>query len=188
VKKNNTNYQDLSLFRLPEAFRGRNPFYVQLWWIIQSLLISTSPQFMYGWRRMIYRLFGAKIGKNVLIRPSVKMTYPWNVEIGENTWIGDSVILYSLDKIFIGSNVVISQNSYICTGTHNFTKINFDIERYPIFIENQVWIASDVFVGPGVTIDRGAVVGTRSSVFNNLPPEMVCSGTPAKPIKPRIAQ
>ena len=77
---------------------------------------------MYGWRRNIFRLFGAKIGKNVIIRPSVKMTYPWNIEIGNNSWIGDNVVLYSLDKIEIGNNVVISQNSYLCTGTHNFSK------------------------------------------------------------------
>lgn len=186
--KNKKTYQDLNLFELPKDFRGKNPVIVQLWWIVQSIFISTSPQFMYGWRRNIFRLFGAKIGKNVIIRPSVKMTYPWNIEIGDNSWIGDNVVLYSLDKIEIGNNVVISQNTYLCTGTHNFSKEAFDIERYPILINDEVWLASDVFVGPGVEVKWGAVVGARSSVYNDVPSEMICIGNPAKPIKPRTIE
>ena len=184
INKQN-NFQDLRSFKLPKGFRGRNPFYVQLWWIVQSVFISMSPQFMYGWRRSIYKFFGAKIGKNVLIRPSVKMTFPWHVEIGDYSWIGDDVVLYSLGQIKIGNNVVVSQNSYICTGTHDFSKTTFDMQRYPVQIEDEVWLANDVYVAPGVTIGQGAVVGTRSSVFNDIPGGIISYGSPAKSIKNR---
>ena len=98
-------FQDLSSFRLPDEFRGRPSWYVQLWWLVQSLLFHTSPQALFGWRRFLLRLFGAQIGKNVLIRPSVMVTYPWKVSIGDYSWIGDDAVIYSLGDIRIGSHV-----------------------------------------------------------------------------------
>jgi putative colanic acid biosynthesis acetyltransferase WcaF len=76
-------YQDLKTFKMPKGFRGKTKFYVQLWWILQGTLFRLSPQFMYGWRRSILRLFGANIGDNVLIRPTVKILYPWKLTIGD---------------------------------------------------------------------------------------------------------
>ncbi len=108
--------------------------------------------------------------------------------IGDWSWIGDRVVLYSLGKIEIGSNVVVSQNSYLCAGTHDYTVPSFDISGPKVKIEDEVWLASDVFVGPGVTIGRGAVVGARSSVFHDLPPMMVCRGEPAVPIRERLSR
>ena len=93
--------------------------------------------------------------------------------------------LYTLGRIEIGNNTVISQRSYICTGLHDYTSPTFDIRAKSICIGNQVWIASDVFVAPGVTIGDGAVVGVRSTVLQDLPPDMICYGNPAKPIRPR---
>lgn len=177
--------QNLSQFKLPADFRGKSAFYTQLWWLTQSCLFSTSPQFMYGWRRFLLKLFGAKIGSNVIIRPSAKITYPWKLTIGDNSWIGDNVDLYTLGEIIIGKNSVISQRSYLCTGSHDFTKSDFPIYAKPIIIDDSVWVATDVFVAPGVTIHRNVVVGARSSVFNDLPEDYVYLGTPAKPIKPR---
>ena len=93
--------QDLKSFKLPKNFRGRNAFIVQLWWLVQSILFRTSPQFLYGWRNFLLRLFGAKIGKKVIIRPSVKITYPWKLSIGNYSWVGDDVDLYTLGDIDI---------------------------------------------------------------------------------------
>lgn len=177
--------QRLDQFTLPPNFRGRNSFICQAWWLVQSLLFSTSPQFLYGWRVLLLRLFGAKIGKNVIIRPSVKITYPWKLSIGDNSWVGDYVDLYTLGEINIGKNTVISQRSYICTGSHDFTKKDFPIYARTINIHDSVWIATDVFIAPGVTIHKNAVVGARSSVFNDLAESYVYLGSPAKPIKPR---
>lgn len=140
---------------------------------------------MYGWRRFLLRLFGAQIGKKALIRPSVNVTYPWKLKIGDYSWIGDNVVLYTLGNIEIGSHTVISQRSYICTGSHDYTSPTFDIYTKAIHIGDQVWIAADVFVAPGVTIGDGAVVGLRSTVLHDLPSGMVCYGNPAKPIRPR---
>ncbi len=180
--------QDLSKFSLPAGFRGRSGWQVQAWWVVQAVAFGCSPQFMYGWRRFVARCFGAKIGKNVLLRPSVKMTYPWKVTIGDHSWIGDEVVLYSLGEIEIGANAVVSQRSYICAASHDFTKPTFDIYAKKVTIEDEAWIATDVFVAPGVTIGQGTVVGARSSVFSDLPAGMVCVGSPARPVKLRLPQ
>jgi putative colanic acid biosynthesis acetyltransferase WcaF len=178
--------QDLKQFKLPKNFRGKNALIVQLWWIVQATLFKLSPQFAYGWRRFLLRLFGAKIGKDVIIRPTVKVTYPWKVTIGDYSWIGDDVTLYSLGEIEIGKNTVISQKSYICTGSHDMHSVDFAIFAKKITIKDGCWIATDVFVAPNVTIENDVVVGARSSVFNSLPKNKVCIGTPAKPIKDRF--
>lgn len=180
-------YQDLKSFRLPTKLRGRNPVFVQFWWIFQALIIGLSPQVMYGWRRFWFRIFGAKIGTDVLLRPSVRMTYPWKVAIGDYSWLGDGVELYSLDTITIGSNVVVSQNTYICTGTHDYGVASFDMVTAPICIKDQAWVASDVFIHPGVTIGEACVVGARSTVGKDLPAGMLCVGSPCEVVRSRHA-
>jgi putative colanic acid biosynthesis acetyltransferase WcaF len=177
--------QNLEIYRVQSSYRGRSPVVVQIWWIVQALVFGMSPQVCYGFRRWILRLFGAQVGRNALIRPSVKITYPWKVKIGAFCQIGDDVVIYSFAEIKIGDNSVISQKSYLCAGTHNFRSESFEIQAFPITIEDQVWLAADVFVAPGVTVGRGAVVGARSSVFNDLPPMMICTGSPARPVRPR---
>ena len=178
--------QQLNKFKLPKNFRGRSALTVQLWWFVQALFFNPSPQIFYKWRVFLLRLFGAKIGKGVVIRPSVKVTYPWKVSIGDYSWIGDEVTLYSLGEIEIGKNTVISQKSYICTGSHDMHSENFDIFAQKITIKDGCWIATDVFVAPGIIIEENVVVGARSSVFNALPKNKVCIGSPAKPIKDRF--
>jgi putative colanic acid biosynthesis acetyltransferase WcaF len=178
-------YQDLSLFRLPRGFRGRSAFLVQLWWIVQASVFRWSPQFAYGWRRFLLRLFGAQIGKAVIIRPTATITYPWKLRIGNYSWIGDHVILYTLDLITIGEHTVVSQGSHLCAADHDYEEPTFSIRSKPIMIGNQVWIASDVFIAPGVTIGDAAVVGARSLVFRNLPATMICFGNPCVPVRPR---
>tara|TARA_R110002167_G_scaffold57808_3_gene163489 strand:- start:5904 stop:6464 length:561 start_codon:yes stop_codon:yes gene_type:complete len=182
----NVKYQRLLAFHQPANFRGKQGWYVQLWWLVQSLLFNGSPQFLYGWRRFLLRCFGARIGKNVIIRPSVRVTYPWKLTIGDNSWVGDQVELYTLGEISIGRNAVVSQRSYLCTGGHDYQKVAFDIFAKPIIVEDEAWIATDVFVAPGVTIGYGSVIGARSTVLQNIPKGMVCIGSPAKPIKERI--
>jgi putative colanic acid biosynthesis acetyltransferase WcaF len=172
-------YQDLGLFRLASDFRGRYPALVQLWWIVQATVFGCSPQFMYGWRRAILRLFGAKIGRNVLIRPSVRVTYPWRLTIGDGSWIGDDVGLYTLGPISIGRNAVVSQGSYLCTGTHDYRDLGFAIDAKPIVIDDEVWVAAQVFISPGVRIGRGAVVGVRSLVLSDIPGGVIAMGHPA---------
>lgn len=177
-------FLDLKEFRLPEGFRGRNPLIVQLWWMVQSTLFAWSPQFMYGWRRMLLRCFGASVGNGAVIRPSVRVTYPWKVTIGDQSWIGDDVVIYSLGDIKIGDNVVISQKSYLCAGTHDYQSVDFPIMGKRIVVEDQCWIAADVFVGPGVQICSGVVVGARSTVLRNIEHGGVFAGHPLRYMGP----
>lgn len=178
-------YMDLSRFKVEKDFRGRSAFMVQLWWIVQALFVHSSPQLMYGWRRFWWRLFGAEVGKGVLIRPSVRATYPWKIKIGDHSWIGDRVELYSLGPIEIGQNTVVSQDCYLCAGTHDYIKVDFPLVAKPIHIDDEVWVAAGCFIAPGVTIKRGAIIAARSVVLQDMPAAMICAGHPAKPIKPR---
>lgn len=182
------SFQDLSLFRLPSGFRGRPAWQVQLWWWVQGTLFRGSPQFAYPWRAWLLRLFGAKVGMKSVIRPTVIITYPWKLELGDHVWIGDRAILYSLGKITVGSNSVISQGSHLCAGDHDLTVPDFPIRSRPISVGREAWVAADVFVAPGVTIGDGTVVGARSAVFRDLPPGMICMGHPCEPVRPRISR
>ena len=183
---NHKNIQDLNLYKTPIGFRGKSKIMVQLWWLVQATVFKLSPQMLYGWRTFILRAFGAQIGKKVIIRPSVTITYPRKVKIGDYSWIGDDVVLYSLGEIEIGNHTVISQRSYLCMGSHDYTKKEFPIYAKKILIGSQCWLATDVYVAPGITVGNKTVVGARSSIFKDLPESKVCLGSPAKPIKDRF--
>ena len=139
-----------------------------------------------SWRNFILKIFGAKIGKGSIIHSSVKIWAPWNLIIGEFTAIGSYVDCYNQGLIKIGSNTTISQKSYLCASTHDISDKKNRLIVKPILIEDQVWVAADSFIGPGVTIRQGAVVGARTSVFKDVEPWIVVGGNPAKFIKKRI--
>ncbi|QJD88432.1 colanic acid biosynthesis acetyltransferase WcaF [Cohnella herbarum] len=180
------NLVRLDLYSQSHYSRGRNGIVALLWWFIQGTLFRWSLQPMYGWRNWLLRLFGADIGTGVKIRPSARFTYPWKVKVGEHSWIGDHAELYSLDTITIGKHCVVSQNGYLCTGSHKMDDPAFSLVIKPIRIEDGAWIASDVFVYPGVTIGTMAVVAARSTVLHDIPGNEVHAGTPAKYIKMRF--
>jgi putative colanic acid biosynthesis acetyltransferase WcaF len=165
--------------------RGRPSWYILLWWLVQAIAFPLTPQPLNNLRCALLRLFGAHIGKGVFIRPTARFTYPWKVTIGDYSWIGDNVVLYSLDEIHIGHHCVISQKSYLCTGSHDIHDPAFGLKTASITIDNGVWVAADCFVGPGVQIGANAVIGARSSVFTDMPSSQVCLGTPCRPQYPR---
>ncbi|PHY12809.1 colanic acid biosynthesis acetyltransferase WcaF [Caulobacter sp. B11] len=171
--------QDLSKFRLPPEFRGRSAVIVQLWWIVQATIFGMSPQFLYGWRNWLLRCFGAKIGKDVLIRPTVRITYPWKLRVGDRSWVGDYAGLYTLGEITIGADAVVSQHAYLCTGSHDMGAVGFDIYAMPIVINDEAWVAAGAFIQPGLTIGRGSVIGARSIVTRDTKPFKVYLGSPA---------
>jgi putative colanic acid biosynthesis acetyltransferase WcaF len=156
-----------------------------LWMISSAVLFRLSFHNWYAWRRLLLRIFGARIGRGVRIRPSVKIEIPWNLTIDDQAVVGDDAILYCLGPIHIGRRVVISQYAHLCAGTHDFDDPTFPLVKPPITIGDNCWIAADAFVGPGVIIGPNTVVGARSSVFKNLPPNVIAAGTPAKVIKER---
>ena len=106
--------------------------------------------------------------------------------LGDYAWVGDDAVLYTLGDITIGAHAVISQKSYLCTGSHDYASQHFDINATPIVVGDKCWLATDVFVAPGVTIGDGTVVGARSSVFKSLPANVICRGNPAVVTRERV--
>ncbi|BAZ42490.1 hexapeptide repeat-containing transferase [Calothrix sp. NIES-4101] len=183
---NAESFIDLSKYDQSWYDRGKPTWFVLLWWFVQAVTFPLTLHPLNGLRCGILRLFGARIGKKVLIRPTARFTYPWKVTIGDYSWIGDNVVFYSLDQITIGNNCVISQKSYLCTGSHDLQDPAFGLQTARINIQDGVWVAADCFVAPGVTIGANAVIGARSSVFADIPPGQVCRGTPCRPKYARV--
>ncbi|MGF1590841.1 MAG: hormogonium polysaccharide biosynthesis acetyltransferase HpsU [Pleurocapsa sp.] len=172
---------DLTSYDISNFERGKANWLVMLWWLIQAIAFPLSLHNFNSFRCFLLRLFGAKIGKGVVIRPSARFIYPWKVEIGDYSWIGDDVVFYCVDSITIGSHCVISQKSYLCTGSHNIENKSFALITAPIKIGNGAWVATDCFIAPGVNIGSNSVIGARSSVMKSIPSQQVAWGTPCVP-------
>ncbi len=181
----NEPFVDLRSYNQSWFDRGRPTWYILFWWLVQAIAFPLTPHPLNNIRCAILRLFGADIGTGVLIRPTARFTYPWKVTIGDYSWIGDDVVFYSLDHIYIGQHCVISQKSYLCTGSHDMHDPAFGLKTGSITIDNGAWIAADCFIGLGVQIGANAVIGARSSVFKHMPPGQVCWGSPCHPHYPR---
>ncbi len=156
-----------------------------LWMIVGASLFRMTFHNWYGWRRLLLELFGAKLGKRVRVRPTAWVEIPWNLSVGDDVVIGDYAIIYSLGKITIGRASTISQYAHICAGTHDYTTRRFPLLKPPIVIGEEVWIAADAFIGPGITIGDRAVVGARATVVNDVPADQVVTGPAAKILKRR---
>lgn len=155
------------------------------WGWVYALFFRFSPTPLHGWRIFLLRLFGAKIGLGCRVYPRVRIWGPWNLEMGDYAAIGNDVDCYCIARIRLGARAVVSQKSYLCTGTHDYTHPGFQLVARPIDIGADAWVAADSFVGPGVNIGEGAVIGARSLVLKSMPAWTVCAGHPCKPIKPR---
>jgi putative colanic acid biosynthesis acetyltransferase WcaF len=177
----NLNAYDQSWYK-----RGRDSAIVVLWELVQTFLIRPSPHPLYAWRNFWYRLFGAKLGEKVLLRNTVTCNYPWRLAIGNNSWVGDEVTLYCLECIRIGDNVVISQQAYLCTGTHDHRDPRFGLEVRPVIIEAGAWIGLGALIMPGVTIGEGALIGARAVLTHDALPWTIYHGMPARPVGQRI--
>ena len=164
----------------------RNKVGRSIWNLVWLLLYRPTPRSLHPWRCFLLRLFGAKIGKGVHPYPSARIWAPWNLEMGDHSCLSEYVDCYCVDKIRIAAHATVSQYSFLCTASHDYTDPAMPLVIAPISIGEQAWITSDVFVAPGVTIGEGAVVLARSSVFRNIDPWVVVGGNPAKFIKPRV--
>src|SRR5690554_6631290 len=170
------------------SFSLKNRVARVVWACIYMLFFRFSPKPCHGYRSMVLRLFGAKVGKGVHVYPKVQIWAPWNLELGDFTGIGNGVILYSQGRISIGHRSVVSQGAHLCAGTHDYTQAGFPLITKPITIGNQVWIAAEAFIHPGISIEEGCVIGARSVVTKDMPAWMVCSGHPCKPLKARVME
>jgi putative colanic acid biosynthesis acetyltransferase WcaF len=147
-------------------------------WAMASPSFRWSPRIFWGWRRMLLRLFGAKIGKHVHVYPSARITMPWHVSVGDFAAIGDRAILYALGPITIGARSVVSQYAHLCAGSHDWRDPAMPLLKQPIEIGADVWICADAFVGPGVKIGDHAVIGARAVVMKDVAANVVGHGNP----------
>jgi acetyltransferase-like isoleucine patch superfamily enzyme/glycosyltransferase involved in cell wall biosynthesis len=169
----------------PSPWTFREKLIRAIWMLLGRPLFRISFHNWYGFRARMLRLFGAKIGDGVRIRPSVNVEIPWNLDIKDGVTVGDYAILYSLGVITIGERTIVSQYAHLCAGTHDHTDRRFPLIRDPITIGADAWIGADAFVGPNVTIGRLSVLGARSSAYRNLEEATVYVGNPARPLKKR---
>ncbi|TDU64642.1 putative colanic acid biosynthesis acetyltransferase WcaF [Prosthecobacter fusiformis] len=154
-------------------------------WMIGMWVFRFSPRPCFGFRRWWLRLFGARVGKHVHLYPSSHVYYPWNLVIGDWSSIGEWALVYNLGKVSIGERVTISQRVHLCAGTHDYKDPAMPLIKSPITVGSAVWICADAFIGPGVSVADGAVVGACSVVVKDVPEWCVVAGNPAKLIKQR---
>ncbi len=155
-------------------------------WGVGKLFFRFSPRPFFGWRCCVLRLFGAQIGHDVHIYGSAIIYFPWNLRIGNWSAIGEGALIYNLGPVTIGQNVTISQRAHLCAGTHDYRKPDMPLLKPPIEIRDQVWICADAFIGPGIVVGDGAVVGARAVATKNVEPWTVVAGNPARFVKKRV--
>ncbi len=152
-------------------------------WALLMPVFRLSPRPLWGWRRAILRLFGAQVGKDVHVYPTVRISMPWNLTLQTGCAVGDRVILYSLGPIDIGERATISQGAHLCAGSHDIMDPARRLLKPPILIGKDAWICADAFIGPGVEIGEGAIVGARGVTMKNVPANTVVAGNPARQIR-----
>jgi putative colanic acid biosynthesis acetyltransferase WcaF len=156
-----------------------------LWGIVQGTVFRLSFHSWYGWRRALLVGFGARLDRAVRIRRTVRIECPWNLAVGHDSAIGDGVFLYCLGPVSIGNRVTVSQGAHLCAGTHDFTRRSMPLQRPAIEVGDDAWICADAFIGPGVTVGAGAILGARGVAMRSLAPWTIHAGNPAIAVRPR---
>jgi putative colanic acid biosynthesis acetyltransferase WcaF len=152
---------------------------ILLWYILSRVFIDTSIPFPYGLKRSVLRFFGAKVGKRVVFKQRVVIKYPWFLDVGDETWIGENVWIDNLTDVTIGKNCCLSQGSMLLTGNHNYKKSTFDLILKPITLEDGSWIGAKATVCPGVTVHSHAVLSVGSVATADLQENAIYQGNPA---------
>ena len=176
---------DLSKFSTGDFDRGAGPLKEGFWILASLLLFQLCPLKLSGLKCAVLRLFGAKVGRGVVIKPRVIITFPWKLTVGDHVWLGEECWLLNLERIVIGSNVCISQRAFLCTGSHNYKLSTFDLITKPITVEDGAWIGAGCWVGPGVTAGADSVLTAGSVATKDLEPGGIYQGNPAVLLKQR---
>ena len=176
---------NLSSFDNSNFDRGASRLKEMFWAICSRIWFRGGVFPAYRWRRFLLRLFGAKIGRGVVVKPGARIAMPWRLTVGDHVWIGEEAYILNLAPVTIGSNVCISQRTFLCTGSHDWSDPAFALRTAPITVEDGVWVSANVFVAGGVTLHGGAVVTAGSVVTSDMPEGMICSGNPCVPVKGR---
>jgi putative colanic acid biosynthesis acetyltransferase WcaF len=157
-----------------------------LWLLISALLFRTSLPIPSLIKVYILKLFGAKIGCDVVIKPNVNIKYPWKLNVGDNSWIGEHVWIDNLDTVNIGDSCCLSQGCYLLTGNHDYTSSSFELMIAEININNEAWVGAKSVVCPGITLQRASILTVGSIATKNLEEFGIYQGNPAVKIKERI--
>lgn len=156
-----------------------------LWFFLGDRLFQTSWLPISSLKVLILRLFGAKIGSGVRIKNGVRIKFPWRLSIGDHSWIGEDVWIDNLAEVVIEEQVCLSQGVYLCTGNHDWRSPTFDLRLGKIYIKKTSWIGAKAVVGPGVTVEAGAILALGSVATTGLEAMTIYSGNPAQPLKKR---
>jgi putative colanic acid biosynthesis acetyltransferase WcaF len=168
--------------------RGRPLVIEGAWHLLKCLLFLTPLPVPSRVKCAVLRMFGARIGKGVVIKPQVKIHFPWKLTVGDFAWIGEEVFILNFEPITIGTHCCISQRAFLCGGSHDYRQVDMPYQNAPIRVEDGAWVGAQVFVAPGVTIGSEAMIAAGSVVTKDLPPRMVCRGNPCLPVKKRWPQ
>ena len=160
----------------------------RVFWSLAQLFFRYSPRICFGWRRFLLRTFGATIGHNVHIYNSATIYFPWNLVVDDWSSIGEHAYIYNLGIIRIGKKATVSQRAHLCAGTHDFSKPDLPLLKKQITVGDQAWICADAFIGPGIIIHEGAIVGARAVVVKNVEAWTIVAGNPARFIKRRVME
>jgi putative colanic acid biosynthesis acetyltransferase WcaF len=166
-----------------KSSRDFNLIGVAFWWLISNLIFvnAFTPSSL---RPTILRIFGATVGTGVSIRRGVRVHFPWNLEIGDDCWIGEEVWFINHEKVTIGSDVCISQRSIICSGGHDYRSASLEYAHKPVIIKDGAWVCLDTKVLPGVTIGECSVVSAGEIARRSLPDYSMLVGGQVRPIDP----
>ncbi len=172
-------------FQGAPSFSLRHRLVRLLWRVVWALLAAWTPPPLHRWRIFLINLFGGRVDRSCFVYGSVRIWYPPNLTMAPAATLGPGVDCYTMGPVSLGDHAVVSQGAFLCTGTHDIRHPNFQIFARPIHIGADTWIAAEAFVGPGVTVGDGAVLGARAAAFRNLDPWTVYLGNPATPISQR---
>jgi putative colanic acid biosynthesis acetyltransferase WcaF len=177
---------DLSRYTPGQFDRGAGVVKEALWLVVSLILFRLCPFSFSALKCSVLRAFGASVGRNVTIKPQVKITFPWKLTVGDHVWLGEECWLLNLERIVIGSNVSISQRAVLCTGSHDYKRATFDLIVKPITVENGAWLGAGCWVGPGVTIGSHSILTLGSVATKNLAANGIYRGNPAELVKQRV--
>ena len=177
---------DLSLFDNSWYHIGAGNFKNILWYFCNILFVKCSLQPLSVIKVRLLRLFGAKIGKGVVIKPVVNIKYPWNLSFGDYSWNGENVWIGNLAKVKIGNNVCVSQGAMLLCGNHDYKRPTFDLMVKPIVIEDGAWVGAQSTVCPGVTMHLHSVLAVGSIASKDLMPYSIYRGNPAVKVAERV--
>jgi putative colanic acid biosynthesis acetyltransferase WcaF len=175
---------DLSKYK--HTYRSERSSIVRaLWFFVGLPVLRCQVLPSSAFRRWLLRLFGAEIGAAAVIKPGVRVKYPWLLRVGDHCWIGEDCWIDNLALVYLGNNVCVSQGVYFCTGNHDWSDPSFGLTVRPIYVHDGAWICARVIVGPGTRIGEGAVLATGAVATRSVPPYAVHAGNPAAPFGTR---